>query len=236
MFRKMKKPGLAGFVLMGLFINATRVFGRTGDRWYENPLGFEPVKLHSGMGFLLPAAAVGACLMFTSREARSGSAISIYNESGFSWGYKEPHTFLAQNDSGVNIHLRRWMSIGAELDAYFPRDRFNRTFGLAIRLFARFYPVNTDRWKLYFESGGGIVCFLDRFPKPTPDDPRLGTRINGTTKYGLGSQIRFSRKTSVLFGVRHVHISNANARGIERNPSHDSNGLYLGFSHVIGSE
>lgn len=204
-----------------------------GDHWYDNPLGFSPINLHTSMGFILPAAAVGTCLALTGSDTTLRDKLSVYNESGFSWGYKYPHTFLAQNNTGINVQLRRWMSVGIELDVYVPKDGYNSTIGIAIRPFARFYPINTDTWRLYFESGGGLVYFVDNFPKPTEQDNRLGTLWNGTTKYGIGSEINFSSHTSLLLGIRHLHISNGNTQGVERNPSHDSNGLFIGFSHRI---
>lgn len=201
------------------------------DHWYDNPLGFTPINLHTKMGFVLPAIAVGTCLLLTKADTTLKNKISIYNESGFSWGYKYPYTFMSQNNTGLDFQLRKWMSVGFEFDLYFPTDRYNRTIGFAIRPYARFYPINNRNWRLYFESGGGMVYFLENYPKPTDRDDRLGTFWNGTTKYGIGSQINFSTKTSVLFGVRHLHVSNGNTKGVERNPSHDSNGFYIGFSH-----
>jgi len=204
-----------------------------GDHWYDNPLGFEPVKLHTSMGFILPALAVGATLLLTEKDTTLKNRISVYNESGVSWGYKYPNTFLAQNNTGIDILLRSWLSIGVDFNLYVPRDEYNNTIGLALRPYARFYAVNTEKWRLYFESGGGLIYFFENFPKPTIQDERVGTYLNGTTKYGIGSQINFSSQTSLLFGIRHLHISNGNTKGAERNPSHDSNGFYVGFSHRL---
>lgn len=216
-------------------ISTTRCFAQywPGDHWYNNPLGFEPVKLHTSMGFILPALAVGATLLLTENDTTLKNRISLYNESGVSWGYKYPNTFLAQNNTGIDILLRSWLSVGADFNLYFPRDEYNNTIGIAIRPFARFYAVHNEKWRLYFESGGGIIYFLENFPKPTAQDERLGTYLNGTTKYGIGSQINFSTNTSLLFGIRHLHISNGNTKGAERNPSHDSNGFFIGFSHRL---
>jgi len=212
--------------------NINAQYGK-GDSWYNNPLGFEPVKLHTSMGFIIPAVAVGTCLLFTKKDPSLKDKLSVYNETGLSWGYKYPNTFMPQNNTGINFQLRKFMSIGVEFDVYFPRDNFNKTTGFAIRPFARFYPVNKEKWRLYFESGGGFIYLLDEFPKPTDQDNRLGTQWNGTTKYGIGSEINISKSTAIMFGVRHLHISNGNTKGVERNPSHDSNGFFLGLSHKL---
>ncbi len=216
-----------------LLINSTKAQYWYGDNWYSNPLGFEPVKLHTSMGFIIPAVAVGTSLLLTKKDANLKDRLSIYNEMGLSWGYKYPQTFMPQNNTGINFQLRKFMSIGVEFDVYFPKDDFNKTTGFAIRPFARFYAINKETWRLYFESGGGFIYLLDEFPKPSDQDKRLGTQWNGTTKYGIGSEINISKATAIMFGIRHLHISNGNTQGRERNPSHDSNGFFLGLSYKL---
>jgi len=201
-----------------------------GDRWYNNPLGFEPLNLHGGMGFLVPAVAVGTIMIFTKKDTSLQKRLSLYNETGLSWGYKYPHTFLAQNNTGINFRLRKYMSIGVEFSVYVPDDAFNKTVGFAIRPFARFYPFNRSKWNMYFESGGGLIYFHETFPSPTDQDNRRGTYFNGTTKYGIGSEIKLTQRNALLLGIRHVHVSNGNSKGVERNPSHDSNGFFVGYS------
>lgn len=229
----MRKIVIALVIFTFLTTNHATAQYAYGDRWYTNPLGFNPIELHTKMGFIIPALAVGTCLLLTKKDTTLKNKISIYNESGFSWGYKYPYTSLSQNNTGINYALRRWMSIGAEFDLYFPKDAFNSTWGIAIRPFARFYPINKNKWRLYFESGAGLVYLFDNFPQPTDQDGRLGTHLNGTTKYGLGGEVNFSRMASVVFGIRHLHVSNGNTEGVERNPSHDSNGIFIGFSHKL---
>lgn len=204
-----------------------------GDHWYDNPLGFKPLKLHTSMGFIVPAVAVGSCLLLTKNDPTLKQKISIYNEIGLSWGYKYPYTFMPTNNTGINFQLRKFMSVGFEFDVLFPVDDFNKTTGFAIRPFARFYIINKQIWRLYFESGGGFIYTLTEFPKPTDKDNRLGLQLNGITKYGIGSDINISKNKSIMFGIRHLHISNGNAKGAERNPSHDSNGFFLGLIHRI---
>lgn len=201
-----------------------------GDHWYDNPLGFEPLNLHTSMGFIVPAVAVGTCLLLTANDTTIKNRLSIYNEIGLSWGYKYPYTFLPTNNLGINYQLRRFMSVGVEFDVLFPHDNFNSTTGFAIRPFARFYPFNRERWRLYFESGGGFIYTLKEFPLPTDQDNRLGLQLNGITKYRIGGEVNFNSYTSIMFGLRHLHISNGNTKGVERNPSHDSNGFFIGMT------
>lgn len=219
--------------MVGLFCSYTQAQFSYGDHWYDNPLGFEPLKLHTSMGFIVPAVAAGACLLLTKKDSTLKQRLSIYNDVGMNWGYKYPYTFLPQNNTGINYQLRKFMSLGVEFMALFPRDDFNKTTGFAIRPFARFYPVNRANWRLYFESGGGFVYTLTEFPQPTDRDGRLGLQLNGITKYGIGADVNISRNTSVVFSVRHLHVSNGNTKGVERNPSHDSNGFSIGLLHRL---
>lgn len=221
------------FLILSVLCSSVSAQYPYGDKWYQNPLGFEPVSLHTSMGFILPAAAVGACLLLTKKDPNLANRLSVYNETGLSWGYKYPHTFMPQNNTGVNFMLRRWMSVGVEFDVLFPRDDYNSTTGFAIRPFARFYPVNREKWRLYFESGGGMIYLLEEFPKPTVQDDRIGTFWNGMTKYGIGAEINLNHHNALMFGVRHLHISNGNTKGEDRNPSHDSNGFFIGLSRRI---
>lgn len=204
-----------------------------GDLWYENVLGFEPLKLHTSMGFLVPAAAVGVCMLVTKKNVELRNRFSIYSEFGMSYGYKYPHTFVPQSNTGFNFMLRRFMSVGTEFDMYWPNDRFNHTTGLAVRPFARFYLINHHKTRLYFESGGGLIFLRANFPAANDRDGRTGTQWNGTTKYGLGVEYKLFRNTWLLAGARHLHISNGNAKGSERNPSHDSNGFFAGLQITL---
>jgi len=200
-----------------------------GDHWYNNPLGFSPVELHAKNGFIVPALAVTACLLLTKRDSALADRISYYDEAGVSWGYKIPYTTLYQDNAGLMYMLRKWMAIGLEISSYFPRDDFNSTAGVGVRPFARFYPVSGDRFKIYFESGAGIIYFFNNFPEATYADSRTGTLWNGTSKYGIGFEIRVGGSTEIVTGVRHIHVSNGNIAGVLRNPSHDSNGIFVGI-------
>lgn len=229
----MKLKNLTTLFLICLIVYKVKAQNPYGEYWYQNPLGFNPIKLHTSMGFLLPAVTVGTCLLLSNDSKEFKKKFSIYSEIAPSYGYKYPYTFLPQFNTGFNYELRKFMSIGVEFGAIFPHDSYNKTFGLDIKPFARFYPINHKNWRLFFESGGGLVFTADEFPLPNEKDNRLGLQLNGITKYGLGAEINTSAHTAVLFGIRHVHLSNGNAKGVERNPSHDSNGFFIGMSHTL---
>lgn len=229
----MYKKGIILLLLLSAMASQSKAQFAYGDKWYNNPLGFKPLELHTGMGFLVPATAVGVTLLLTKKDTALRHRLTVYNETGLSWGYKYPQTFMPQNNTGINFQLRKYMSVGVEFGVYAPGDNFNRTTGFAIRPFARFYPVNKEKWRLYFESGGGFIYMLNEFPQPTDQDARLGTKWNGVTKYGIGTEVNINSSYAFMFGVRHLHISNGNKKGAERNPSHDSNGLFIGLSYKL---
>jgi hypothetical protein len=77
------------------------------------------------------------------------------------------------------------------------------------------------------------VYTFTEFPKPIDQDSRLGLKLNGITKYGVGTDINITKSTAIMFGLRHIHISNGNAKGEERNPSHDSNGFFIGLTRYL---
>lgn len=201
-----------------------------GDKWYQNPLGFKLLSLHTGMGFIVPALITGTTLLFTRKDSTLQKRLSLYSESGTTFGYKYPFTTVLQSNTGFNLMLRKWLSVGAEFSIALPFDEYNNAAGFSIRPFARFYMINRSNWKFWFESGGGFICFTDYFPKPTTQDPRPGTYWNGTTKYGIAASVKLKKNLELTFGARHLHVSNGNVKGAERNPSHDSNGLFAGLS------
>ncbi len=204
--------------------------------WYENPLGFHPLNLHTSNGILIPAIAATACLLLTKKDSILINKISFYSDNGISHGYFVPRTIMYQNNTGFFIHTRRWLHIGAEFTIYHPRDGFNDTWGFGLRPMIRFLPVDKDSYRLFFESGAGLMYFINEFPQPTSgfgefSEPRKGTHWNGTPQYGIGAEVNVNQSLALNFGVQHVHVSNGNTWGEERNPGHDSNGFYVGFSY-----
>lgn len=231
----MKRKVLLFLILALLAFGQTKAQYPYGDKWYQNPLGFKPLNLHTSMGFIVPAVATGVCLLLTEKNPNLKEKLSIYSELSPSWGYKYPYTFIPQVNTGLNYQLRKFLSIGVEFGILFPTDNFNQTVGIDIKPFARFYPVNNEKWKIYFESGGGFVYLINEFPQPTDRDNRLGLKLNGITKYCIGAEFNVSQKTAILLGVRHLHISNGDSKGVERNPSHDSNGFFIGLNYKIAT-
>ncbi|MDB5229461.1 MAG: hypothetical protein JWN76_266 [Chitinophagaceae bacterium] len=207
-------------------------------KWYQDPLGLKPLDLSTAFGFAWGSAAVAASLIFTKKDTAFQNRLSSYYETGFSSGYKSPYTCALQNEIGFMYDVRKWMSTGIGLNAFHFKDLVNHTWSFGIRPFARWYPYRTNKVSLYFEYGAGICYSLNRFPLTgtgwEADTARTGTKFNLTSKYGIGAIVNCTNHFSLQLSTRHFHLSNGNVEGIERNPSHDSNGIFLGFIYKPG--
>lgn len=198
-------------------------------KWYENPLGISPISLHTSNGLLIPAVVAGALLLLTDRNSSVESGLTYYTEIGYSENYfGDPMTIL-QSNTGVLFPLRDYLDVGVELNVYHPFDQKNNTLGLGIRPFFNFYPYRSKNFSVFFESGAGIIYFFREYPQPTGffNDQRLGTKWNGSPKYGIGVQYKATEALTLSAGLRHVHISNGDHPSDSRNPGHDSNGPTL---------
>lgn len=203
-------------------------------KWHQNPLGISPLSLHTANGILIPAIAATGILLFTTHDSTQSHGWKYFNESGLSKGYYASKTSVFQNNTGVLYYARPWMALGGEFTMYYIRDDVNDTWGFGIRPFVRFYFVQQPKFAIYFESGAGLIAFIDEFPQPSGffGDNRTGTHLNGSPKYGVGLEYHVDTTVSLTVGWRHVHISNGNHPSYDRNPGHDSNGFIVGFLYA----
>jgi hypothetical protein len=196
-------------------------------------LGLKPLELSTAFGFLWGSAAVAASLIFTKKDPSFQKRMAVYYETGFSAGYKSPYTGVFQNSTGIMYTIRKWMGAGLEWNSFHFKDRTNNTWCFGIRPFARWYPYSNKKTGLFFEYGAGLSYSLDKFPLTgtgwEADTARTGTKFNLTSKYGIGIVIYCNSRFSLQSGIRHFHLSNGNLAGIQRNPSHDSNGFFAGI-------
>jgi Lipid A 3-O-deacylase (PagL) len=202
-------------------------------KWYQDPLGLKPLELSTAFGFVWGSSAIAACFIFTKKDSAFQKRFSVYQEAGFGFGYKSPYTSVFQNDIGLIYGVREWMSLGLVWNIFHFKDKTNNTWSFGIRPFVRWYPYKSKKTNLFFEYGAGLSYSLTRFPLTgtgwDADTARTGTRFNLTSMYGIGCEFRFSKRFSFQSGVRHFHLSNGNLAGIQRNPSHDDNGFFIGF-------
>jgi Lipid A 3-O-deacylase (PagL) len=65
------------------------------------------------------------------------------------------------------------------------------------------------------------------------DTARSGTQFNFTKKRNIGAELHLNKRLSLQTRARHFHLSNGNIKGIQRNPSHDNSGFFLGLLFII---
>jgi hypothetical protein len=200
-------------------------------KWYQNPLGVSPIALHTANGIYLPAIAATVVLVFTKMDTSISQRISYYDDIGASFGYYASKTSVYQNNFGILYPVRSYMTLGVEFSTVHVIDDINNTWGLGLRPFVRFYAIHKENFKLFFQSGAGLILFAETYPKPSGfyGDYREGTKLNGSPKYGIGTEFRINRYFSGQLGIWHIHFSNGNHPSSDRNPGHDSNGLSFGL-------
>lgn len=202
-------------------------------KWYQNPLGVSPIALHTGNGLYIPLIAATGILIFSKCNENLDNRMSLYSDIGYTKGYYGSFSNLMHQNTGINYLLRKYLSAGVELSQVYVWDNENNTYGIGIRPFFRFYPVNKESFKLYFQSGAGLQYFFNEFPQPSGffGDYRKGTKLNGSPKYGIGAELKLNSKWNINAGLWHIHFSNGNNPSIERNPGHDSNGFSIGITY-----
>ncbi len=220
--------------LLGLSLAAQAQFGKLPPftKWHQNPLSFKPLELHTSNAIIIPGLAAGLCLWLTQKDTALAHRLSWFEEVGYAKAYNPSYTEVWQNNVGLLFRARKWLALGAEWNTYHVGgDGKNDTWGFGLRPFMRFYPVNRERLRLYFESGAGVIYFVEKFPQPSGffGDERTGTHWNGSPKYGFGAEWKLNERFSLQASWRHVHVSNGNTWGEENNPGHDSNGVNLGL-------
>jgi hypothetical protein len=227
----MKRVATLIFIITVLI--STQTFGQYPPftKWYQNPLGFKPVNLHTANGIIIPAVAATAILLLTKNDKSIANRFSYYDDIGVSYGFYASKTTVYQNNIGLLYQARKFMSLGAEFSTVHVTDDMNKTWGFGLRPFVRFYPVHKDNFKIFFQSGAGLILFADNYPKPSGffGDNREGTKLNGSPKYGIGTEFKLTKQLSGQAGLWHIHFSNGNHPSYDRNPGHDSNGFSVGL-------
>ena len=240
MCRKKFKVG-ARFILL-LFISFATLVKTNGQtshmyppftKWYQDPLGLKPIQLSTAFGFVCGSATVAACLLLTKNDSAFQKKLSPYWEGGYGVGYKPPYTNVLQNDIGILYGVRKWMSLGICLNFSHFKDEINDTWTAGMMPFARWYLYKSKPLNLFFQYGAGISYSFAKFPLTgtswEADTARTGTQFNFLSKYGAGIEVHLKKRFSFETGIRHFHLSNGNIKGIQRNPSHDSNMFFAGI-------
>ena len=132
------------------------------------------------------------------------------------------------------------MAAGCELSSVHFKDRVNNTWAFGIMPFAKWYINRDESFRLFFQYGAGVSYSTNKFPLTgtglEADTARVGTKFNFNSKYGIGAEFHPTKQLWLQAGIKHFHLSNGNIKGIQRNPSHDSNGFFAGVIYKINKQ
>ncbi len=120
------------------------------------------------------------------------------------------YTFMPNNSLTAEITGMRGLQAGPDVVAG------------GFDLLLRNHFINQRTWSMFIDFGAGAMEADRRIPDG-------GTDYNYWFKTGLGGTIRLWDKTSLLTGVRYLHISNAHLEGPSRNPTLNATEGYLGL-------
>ena len=98
----------ATFIFIVTVLILTQTFGQYPPftKWYQNPLGFKPVSLHTANGIIIPAVAATAILLLTKNDKTSADRYSYYGDFGFSYGYYASKTTVFKTISDYFIRQK----------------------------------------------------------------------------------------------------------------------------------
>ena len=119
-----------------------------------------------------------------------------------------------------NYPIRMFLDAGAEVKSSFVKDDDRNVFSIGFSPFFSWHIVKRGRFRLSYDNGVGPMVISSAFPES-------GTQFNFYTFYGLEMSTSI-KSISIIFGIRNTHISNADIKGRERNPSFDGLGFYFG--------
>ncbi len=107
-----------------------------------------------------------------------------------------------------------------QVPLYYAHDEED-SLGIGINLDFRYHFLNTERFSLFVDGGGGALL-------TTQDFPTDGTVYNFTWFGGAGGTYEHRDDTFLLLGMRYQHISNGFLEGRDKNPVMNGWGGYGG--------
>jgi hypothetical protein len=117
--------------------------------------------------------------------------------------------YYFMNNNSINLELQ-----GSYVDQ--PGDDDEALLG-AIGILGRWHFLVREKWSLFID-GGGMVTYADHI---VPITPYAGTHFNFIGKVGAGGSWQLDEHAFLMAGVRYFHLSNAQIRGRDDNPSYD---------------
>lgn len=202
-------------------------------KWYQNPLGLKPVELHTSNAILIPGIAVGIIKLLDhykrSTESLDFVGVQIGNTRNY---FMEPYN-ASHMAFSIQFQIAKKIHFGIENNYSFIPSQ--DAYGGGIRPYFLFDFYRNNRLSISFYSGAGLIFFNHNYPQKDIyfDEIKEGTRLNGSPKYGLRIETKIFKRAHLGLELAHVHFSNGNTIGPERNPGYDGNGLFIHLNRTL---
>lgn len=186
---------------------------------YRDPNDLNFVDFGDNKVLLYNAIGLGLVLLLSDKEDEGGSShFSLSIE--YSGEYrKEPLSQYYKLNLRRSIPFRKFLHLGGEVNTSFVNDQDRQLVSIGFSPFFTWNIIKKPRFRLAYDNGVGPVLFSSAFPEG-------GTAFNFYTYYGIEMESNINNIKFTL-GVRNTHISNADIKGRERNPSFDGLGFYI---------
>jgi hypothetical protein len=122
---------------------------------------------------------------------------------------------------GLNYYFADNWAFGFEATGVGVSQDENNSAAGGADIILRTHLWNYQRFSFYGDFSAGVLEADHRIPPG-------GTDFNFTIHTGVGSAYRLSESTSLMLGIRYLHLSNARQEGPSRNPSLNAIEGYLG--------
>jgi len=109
--------------------------------------------------------------------------MSVYAEYHHEYEDRYPLSDVFMGKIRGGYDLRKWLSLGGELQIMKMRDEITNTAAFGTALFFNWYFIHHKKWKLYWDNGMGMVFSAKEFPNG-------GTKFNFQIFYGLSGNIK----------------------------------------------
>jgi hypothetical protein len=143
---------------------------------------------------------------------------------GYYPAYESPGENLNPYTVGGVYYALDTLALGVELTGYAldAKEGADDTGAGGFNLYLRHHFFERGEFSLFGEVALGMLYADDRFPPG-------GTHFNFTEQFGVGMTYRLREDLFFIGGARYIHISNADIRGQDRNPSLNAVGGYVGL-------
>ncbi len=137
------------------------------------------------------------------------------------WRHGYYSDLLVSVYSGLTLTYAWGNSIQKDLDGR-KTEYSNSAFGIGPQLHFRWAPVSLDNLTFSMDANGGFIFHNKEFPAG-------GDLYNFIWRIGPSIQFQLEKKEALIFGLRIMHVSNAQGRTRD-NPAYNAAGVGL---HVV---